>query len=40
MMRLVNRLVPSVVLMALPAAAWAAGRMAESACCCCPFCCP
>jgi len=38
MMRLLNRFVPVVALLALPAAAWAAGKVAEA--CCCPLCCP
>jgi len=41
MKTLLTRIVPTVVLLALPAVALAAGKVIEASCCpgaCCPFC--
>ena len=40
MNRVLQRLLPVVALMAIPAAAWAADKALAAACCCCPLCCP
>jgi uncharacterized membrane protein YfbV (UPF0208 family) len=40
MNRVLQRLLPVVALMAIPAAAWAADKALSAACCCCPLCCP
>jgi len=41
MKQLLNRILPVVVLTAIPVAAWAADKVVTAAChCCCPICCP
>ena len=41
MRQLLNRVLPVVVLTAIPVAAWAADKVATAVYhCCCPICCP
>ena len=41
MRQLLNRVLPAVLLAAIPMAAWAADKVVTAAShCCCPICCP